>query len=73
MRGDAVQDSGVGGQRGLAEGCRIMALLSESGYPGRINQVGVKREVELDVARAGRDRIGHQCPLDRDRVRDKLR
>ena len=49
-----------------------MPSLAESRHPGRIDQIRVQREVELDVARAGRDRVSHQRPLDLDRMRDKL-
>ena len=49
-----------------------MPALAEAGHPGRINQIRVQREVELDVGRAGRDRVSYQRTLDLDRMRDKL-
>ena len=48
-----------------------MAAL-EARAPVRVDEVRVEREVELDVAAAGLDRVGDQLALDRDPVLDEL-
>jgi hypothetical protein len=72
VSGDLSQDLPVGGERRFEEALDIEAGAAEALRPGGVDEVGVHREVELDVPRAGLDRIGRQPLLDLDRVLDEL-
>ena len=70
--GDALEDGVVGGYGRVEERVGVVARLAEGARPARVDEVRVEREVELDVARAGFDRVRDQAALDLDRVRDEL-
>jgi hypothetical protein len=70
--GEFLEDGLVGGDRLLEQIRDPVPGSLEADDPIRVDEVGVEREVELDIATAGRDRVGDQSALDRNRVGNEL-
>jgi hypothetical protein len=75
-RGYACRDRGqdylVGGDRILQELGDAMPGRLEACAPVGVDEVGIEREVELDVAASGRDGIGDELALDCDCMLDEV-